>query len=338
MDNFYIGIADNWNSFHIEEYRGTFSRFPWIHLVEAPLENLLASQEVTALLFAPQPGTFYFPVKKALESGKHVFCDKCTSLTPEQIEELFAAADTSGVRLAFEFPFLHRPIFHAAVHCLKSTAIGKLHSVFIRNAHNGLTARTLPPQFLSNPHGILYDIGFHPLYVALALFGMPDQIFSQAQKTSTGAIHTCHSLLSVKNCRLTYFAEKLPSVAADCTIVCESSYCSAESGFSFALYGSRGCMRADAQAGHLHFISNPLRIDSDHMPLMQDSLSQPDAASDSVIHPGLSGTKTDLELWLDAVCGLSGDACARGIQTVGSTVRFVKQAAALAEGVYRTVQ
>jgi hypothetical protein len=54
-------------------------------------------------------------VKKALESGKHVLCEKPLVPTPEEAEELFALAKEKGVHLMEAFAYLHSPLVRAKI-------------------------------------------------------------------------------------------------------------------------------------------------------------------------------------------------------------------------------
>lgn len=296
MEPIRIGVADDWNRFHIQEYRTQLAAFPQVQLIEGTQEQLLQDPDVSALLFAPRPRDFYSALNRALDAGKHVFCDKCVSLSESQLRELYQKADAKGLQLAFEFPFLHRPLFRAVRYCQTQDALGTIYSAFFRNAHNGVTMQTLPPQFLEDPHGVIYDIGLHPLYLALALWGVPQHMAAFGTQTVRGSIHTYHAMLSWDAC----------------TAVCEGSYCSQDGGFTLALYGTKGCLRADVRGGKLEFVCTP------------DSCSIPDAAYFST-----SSQENDLALWLQNI--------AQASPTDWSAAELAIQTATLAENIYREI-
>ena len=60
-------------------------------------EELLFSDEVSSVHVCTPPHTHYRIVKKLLNAGKHVLCEKPLCLVPEEAEELSALADSLGL-------------------------------------------------------------------------------------------------------------------------------------------------------------------------------------------------------------------------------------------------
>lgn len=241
MNTLFIGIADSWNEYHIGEYTAALADQPGVRLIRGPEPELLRDPKIRALIYAPRPGGCYAPLRRALERGKHVFCDKFVSLSRDEISDLRSLAAAKGLSLMLELPFLHRPLYSVLKTVLSGSALGEVHSVRIRNAHSGLTDGTLPEKFLLDPHGVLYDIGAHPIYLALALFGAPDTVSCHLQRAASGAVHTYHALLGMP----------------DLGILCEGSYCAKESGFFVDLAGSRGSFHLLARGPELRFDFSP---------------------------------------------------------------------------------
>lgn len=241
MNTLSVGIADSWNAYHIREYTTALAGWANVRLVSGAEPDLLRDPNVQALIYAPRPGGCYAPLHRALECGKHVFCDKFVSLSKKEISDLRSLAAAKGLHLMLELPFLSRPLYSVLKTVLSGSALGDVHSVQIRNVHSGLTDGTLPEKFLLDPHGVLYDIGAHPIYLALSLFGAPDTVRCHLQRTASGAVHTYHALLGTPE---------------QC-IICESSYCTKEGGFFVDLSGSKGNFHLLARGPELQFQFSP---------------------------------------------------------------------------------
>lgn len=251
MNTLSVGIADSWNEYHIREYTAALAAQPGVQLIRGLEPELLRDPNVQALIYAPRPGGCYASLRRALECGKHVFCDKFVSLSSREISDLQSLAAAGGLQLMLELPFLSRPLYSVLETVLSSPALGQIHSVHIRNAHSGLTDGTLPEKFLQDPHGVLYDIGAHPIYLALSLFGIPDTVSCHLQRTVSGSVHTYHALLGTP----------------DLGILCESSYCAEEGGFFVDLMGSKGSFHLQTHGPELQFnfypdLKEPVQLSS----------------------------------------------------------------------------
>ena len=76
-------------------------------------EELLEDPLVEAV-YIPLPNSLHFEwVKKALQHGKHVLCEKPLTPTAEEAEELFRIAEENHVFLMEAFAYLHSPLIAA---------------------------------------------------------------------------------------------------------------------------------------------------------------------------------------------------------------------------------
>ena len=263
-----VAVADGWNSFHLEEYDSSLKALGRPSLekdARFPLEDPGAD----AVVVAARPEDTYAAARAALEAGKHVFCDKCLAMTASQVEELWALAENRGLQLAFEFPFTRRPACTLAKECLDRGLLGEVRSLFVNNAHGALLAGTLPPQFLQSPGGVLYDIGAHPLYLALWLMGEPERVSAACLREKEGCVHTYHSLL------------QYPGASA----CCSGSYRWAEGMFSVTLMGEKGSYCAQVQRGSIRYLALPKGLRAEDLP------------ASALPAPG----DTDLGKWLTAI-------------------------------------
>ena len=88
--------------------------------------ELLADEAVEAV-YMPLPNSLHFEwVKKALQHGKHVLCEKPLTPTAAEAEELFRIAAENHVYLMEAFAYLHSPLISAIKQEIESGAIGDI--------------------------------------------------------------------------------------------------------------------------------------------------------------------------------------------------------------------
>ena len=87
----------------------------------------LISDPTVEAVYIPLPNSLHFEwVKKALQNGKHVLCEKPITPTASEAEELFRTADENHVFLMEAFAYLHSPFIAAIKNEIESGAIGEL--------------------------------------------------------------------------------------------------------------------------------------------------------------------------------------------------------------------
>ncbi|MAC72922.1 MAG: oxidoreductase, partial [Marinovum sp.] len=89
-------------------------------------DALLADPEIDAL-YLPLPNHLHVQwCKKGLDAGKHVLCEKPIAMRAEEIDDLIAMRDRSGLLLAEAYMIVHHPQWHYAKELYQSGAIGEL--------------------------------------------------------------------------------------------------------------------------------------------------------------------------------------------------------------------
>ncbi|XAT60295.1 gfo/Idh/MocA family oxidoreductase [Rhodobacteraceae bacterium Araon29] len=89
-------------------------------------DALLADPEIDAL-YLPLPNHLHVQwCKKGLDAGKHVLCEKPIAMRAEEIDDLIAMRDSSGLLLAEAYMIVHHPQWHYARELYQSGAIGEL--------------------------------------------------------------------------------------------------------------------------------------------------------------------------------------------------------------------
>ena len=158
-----------------------------------------AYDSYAAMLAAPDVDVVYIALPnhlhaewtiRALESGKHVLCEKPLALTVADVDAIAEAAEKVG-RIAVEaFMYLHHPQILQAVELARNGALGRLELV------NGTFSF-----FLSHPDdpridpamggGSLWDVGCYPVSLALRIAGEePDLVGGFARFDERGVDRT----------------------------------------------------------------------------------------------------------------------------------------------------
>jgi predicted dehydrogenase len=153
------------------ERRDEFERrYPNARVTER-FEDVLADEDVSAVVVATPVPTHYELSKRALEAGKHVFVEKPPAMRGAEMDELCTLAADRGLVL---MPG-HLLLYHPAVARLKTIVdSGELGEVMYAysNRQNLGVVRTAENALLS--------LGVHDLSVLLYLLGEePDQVWAQ---------------------------------------------------------------------------------------------------------------------------------------------------------------
>lgn len=154
--------------------------------------NLMLSDNNIDIVYIASPNSLHYEQsKKCLEYGKNVLCEKPITVTPDEFCELRELAGKKGLIYLEAMKSMHSKGLPA----IKSN-INKLG--IIRTAHLDFSQRSsridkymsgqLPNIF--NPEfrtGGLMDLGVYNVYVAVELFGKPDEIISSCDFLKSGA-------------------------------------------------------------------------------------------------------------------------------------------------------
>lgn len=127
------------------------------------LETALSRPEIDAVLVATPHADHAGQIATALESGKHVFCEKPLTIKPEDARALAARADALRLRLATGFNHRFYPPIRDALAIASAWKIGRVEGVSAEIGHKAT------PDFLKTWHtdvarsggGTLIDNGPH---------------------------------------------------------------------------------------------------------------------------------------------------------------------------------
>lgn len=148
-----------------------------------------------ALLEDPQVDVIYIPLPnhlhkpwtlRALEAGKHVLCEKPIGLTATDAEEMVAAAESAGRKLAEAFQWRHHPQGQRLRKMVQDGVIGELR--LIEGGFSFMLARGNDVRWQPEMGGgALYDVGCYPISLARFVMGAePVTVTAQAQWSESG--------------------------------------------------------------------------------------------------------------------------------------------------------
>ncbi|WP_105614504.1 Gfo/Idh/MocA family oxidoreductase [Vallitalea okinawensis] len=135
------------------------------------------------------PNTYHYSLaKEGLESGKHVVVEKPFTITTEEADELIALATDKNLFITTYHNRRFDSDYKTINKVLESKELGRLvefesHYDRFRNfqRENAWREEKQPGS------GILYDLGAHLIDQALALFGMPEQIYADVRIQRDGS-------------------------------------------------------------------------------------------------------------------------------------------------------
>lgn len=170
----------------------------------------LAQSEIDVVYIASPNSLHYEQAKRLLENGKHVVCEKPAVVYPAQLRELYALAKEKNVIFMEAIIMLHQPQFAAVREALSK--IGPILSARIDYSQyssryqtylDGENPNIFNPAFAG---GCLMDLGVYVVYAALGLFGVPQQISTQAMLLQNGA--------DISFCSVYRYADKLVTLTS----------------------------------------------------------------------------------------------------------------------------
>lgn len=133
-------------------------------------DELLADSEVEAVYVA-LPNTLHYEwTIKALQSGKHVLCEKPLAPSAKQAQEMFDTAKANRVFLMEAFAYQHSPYLSAIKKEIDMGAIGEMkymESAFMTSDYDISNIRMRKESL----GGCTYDLGVYNTSLILRLFG-----------------------------------------------------------------------------------------------------------------------------------------------------------------------
>ncbi len=207
-------------------------------------DELLADEEVQAV-YIPLPNDLHKPwVTKALQTGKHVLCEKPLALDAEEAREMYETARENGVILMEAYAYLHSPYVESLVNDVKSGVIGDVD--FIDTAF--VTQGYKEDFRLHKEHGggAMYDLGCYCTTMILSLIDSDvSMVKASAEFTELGV-----DMLTTAQMKFENGARASFTVGMNLGVGTNSRF------DRLYIHGSKGTIRSDVeynQEGTLHY-------------------------------------------------------------------------------------
>lgn len=134
-------------------------------------DAVLADPEIDAV-YIPLPNTLHVEwTRKALEAGKHVLCEKPIAMQADEIDDLIALRDKTGLLAAEAYMIVHHPQWQQVRDWVQSGAIGELRRVNATFAYDNSGDPGNIRNVTETGGGSLPDIGVYTLGCARFVTG-----------------------------------------------------------------------------------------------------------------------------------------------------------------------
>lgn len=148
-------------------------------------DELLADPDIEAV-YNPLPNSLHVPWSlRALEAGKHVLCEKPLTRRPDEVDDLFNAADRAGLLVMEAFMYRHTPRTHRIKELVEEGAIGRLRLI---RANFSFTLTRLDDHrfYAEYDGGSLMDVGCYPVSTVRLLAGEPERVYGEQVTNKDG--------------------------------------------------------------------------------------------------------------------------------------------------------
>lgn len=160
----------------------------------------LVEDENIDVIYVATPHTFHFEHSiLCLEHKKAVLCEKPLGINLGQVETMISLAKEKNVFLMEALWTQFLPHFNYVKNLVDSKEFGRLLGL---EADFGFNAPFDPEKRIYNMElggGSLMDVGIYPVFLSLALLGIPEDIVAEATIGSTGVDENCTIQLSYSN-------------------------------------------------------------------------------------------------------------------------------------------
>lgn len=137
-------------------------------------EDLLADPGIDAI-YIPLPNHLHVQwTRRCLEAGKHVLCEKPLALNVEEVHQLIALRDKTGLQVGEAFMVHTHPQWRTAVDMIRRGELGRLAAMQCFFSYHLTDPGNVRNAFAEGGGG-LWDIGCYPIHIARWAFGREPQ-------------------------------------------------------------------------------------------------------------------------------------------------------------------
>lgn len=159
-------------------------------------DELLADEKTEVIYIATPHSSHYEWIKKALNAGKHVFCEKSVTVNSRQLEECAALAQKKGLVICDGTTLLHMPLYKKLKQMIQDGVIGDVKMIQVN--FGSCKEYDVTNRFFSKElaGGALLDIGVYAVsFARYFMKSKPDVVLTTANYFETGVDETSGILL-----------------------------------------------------------------------------------------------------------------------------------------------
>lgn len=163
------------------------------------MEDVFLDDQVDIIYISTPHNTHIQYLRKALDAGKHVLCEKSITLNREELEEAISLAEKNQVILAEAMTIYHMPIYKKLNEIIESGKLGALK--LIQMNFGSYKEYDMNNRFFSRnlAGGAMLDIGVYALsFVRWFMSSKPEEVLSQVRYAPTGVDEQASILLKNK--------------------------------------------------------------------------------------------------------------------------------------------
>lgn len=169
------------------EKAAAFGQRYGVERVYASLDEMFFDPEVDIIYITTPHNTHIGFMRKALENGKHVLCEKSITLNSGELKEAMELAEKKGLILAEAMTIWHMPLYKKLWEIVESGRLGKVQLLQVN--FGSFKEYDMENRFFNRKlaGGALLDIGVYALSLVRSFMeDQPDQVKSQVRYAATG--------------------------------------------------------------------------------------------------------------------------------------------------------
>ncbi len=152
------------------------------------IDDVFADPKVDIIYITTPHNTHYNYMKKALESGKHIFVEKSITLNSRELSEMVALAEEKGLLIGEAMTIWHMPLYKQLWEIVGSGELGKVQMITMN--FGSFKEYDMSNRFFNMElaGGALLDIGVYALSIVRSFMEeKPTEILSQWKPSPTGS-------------------------------------------------------------------------------------------------------------------------------------------------------
>lgn len=248
--------------------------------------EMLARDDIDVVCISSETSQHLAFATAAAKAGKHICMEKVIALTLKDADTIMAAVAKAGVKLICP-PFVHdaKPEILKVKELIDSGAIGKPTLAHFHTGHEGLIYSPFEAWFYDPAKaggGALMDLGVHPIYESLFLFGPAKEVSGM---TTIAYTERMLGDFPVKDIQVEDNSVTTIKFANDVMVVSDVSFTRIADRSNSAIYGTEGTI----------ILGDPAA------PLLVNSPKLPREGDDPWCAPDLPEAKSAVEVIVDLI-------------------------------------